>query len=120
MLTSMFKLMVHGITGTLLNTVQTMAEEDKADKYLIFKKLKKELYDETEYRMQLWLPLTLTEKLDMMLHQRNNHELHMMIHLLDQEYDLSSNIGTCDRIDLMLESSLDDLIFQKYKQCARY
>lgn len=78
------------------------------------------MFVEGEYRLSLWLPLTLKEKLDMILHQRSEEEMEIMLFLLDQEYDLSNNIGNSDRMDLLLERSLDALIFQKYQSCARY
>lgn len=84
------------------------AHSSKVD---IFKKLKLEMFDWSEYRLSLWLPLSLREKLDMLLHERIEEEMEMMIFLLEQEYDLSGNIGNSDRIDLILERSLDAQIF---------
>jgi hypothetical protein len=119
MLSSMFKLMIHGITGDILRTKLTM-EEENHPRFEIYRKLSQEMYDDTEYRLSLWLPLTLKEKIDMIMHQRIEDELEIMLYLLEQEYDLMGNIGNSDKMDLLMERSLDGLIFEKYKQCTRF
>ena len=49
----------------------------------MFSKLKNEMYDDQEERMSLWLPLTLKDKLNMIMHQRNPEEVEIMLMLLD-------------------------------------
>jgi len=77
------------------------------------------MYDDHEERMSLWLPLSLKDKLNMILHQRNNQEFEIMLMLLDQEYNLAENYGMSERIDFILERSVDFSIFNKYQSYAR-
>ncbi len=49
----------------------------------LFKKLKERIYHDSEYRMSLWLPLTLKEKVDMLMHQRDDDEMEIITYLLD-------------------------------------
>ncbi len=65
------------------------------------------MYDDHEERMSLWLPLSLKDKLNMILHQKNNQEFEIMLMLLDQEYNLAENYGMSERIDFILERSVD-------------
>ena len=44
-----------------------------------FKHLKRDLYDGTSNRMPLWLPLTLEEKLSMLMHERVDEEFEMIV-----------------------------------------
>ena len=76
------------------------------------------MYDDHEERMSLWLPLSLKDKLNMILHQRNNQEFEIMLMLLDQEYNLAENYGMSERIDFILERSVDFSIFNKYQSYA--
>jgi len=72
------------------------------------------MYDDHEERMSLWLPLSLKDKLNMIMHQRNPEEVEIMLMLLDQEYNLTENYGMSERIDFLLERSVDIQIFNKY------
>ena len=53
--------------------------------YQIYLQLVTETYDNGEYRLPLWLPLSLEQKLDMMLHQRILPEVEIMQFLIDEE-----------------------------------
>ena len=69
MLKSMFKLMIGGLSNDRLKMIQRMQQKGgERSKFEIYKKLKEEIFDESEYRLSLWLPLSRDEKLDMILH----------------------------------------------------
>ena len=53
--------------------------------FLAYHGLATETYDPAEYRLPLWLPLSLEQKLDMILHQRIPEEVEMMQFLVDEE-----------------------------------
>jgi hypothetical protein len=81
MMRDMFKVMVCGISNKILKTVQNLQSEQSGA--LLFSKLKNEMYDDQEERMSLWLPLSLKDKLNMIMHQRNPEEVEIMLMLLD-------------------------------------
>ena len=81
MMKDMFKVMVCGISNKILRTVQSLQSEQSGA--LLFSKLKNEMYDDHEERMSLWLPLSLKDKLNMIMHQRNPEEVEIMLMLLD-------------------------------------
>ena len=58
--------------------------------------------------------LSKKEKLDMMLHQRLDMEMKIMLYLVDMEYDFKENPGSSEKFDIMLERSLDSQIYNKY------
>lgn len=93
-----------------------MASSSGIDLYI---KLKTEMYDDNEQRLSLWLPLSINEKLDMIMHQRNPDEMEIMIYLLNQEYNLTENFGISEKFDTLLERSLDLQVFNKYHSFAR-
>ena len=55
MVSSMFKIMICGIS----NEVPKIVKNKKMRKLAIYRKLKEEMFEDTEYRLSLWLPLTL-------------------------------------------------------------
>ena len=115
----MFKIMVCGVSHDITKIVQKLKNSPNSSRIELYKKLTDKVYEQGEYRMSLWLPLALKEKLDMIMHQRIEGEIEIMVFLLDQEYELQSNIGNSDKIDLALERSLDSQIFVKYQNGAR-
>lgn len=60
------------------------------------------------------------EKLDMMLHQRVDIEMKIMLYLVDMEYGFKENPGTSEKLDIKLERSLDAQIYNKYQLFARF
>ena len=68
--------------------------------------------------MCLWLPLSLEEKAQMFLSQRIEQEADLMILLLEQEYQLSENLGNSDKLDVLLERKLDLQIYNKFSNSA--
>ncbi len=50
----------------------------------------------------------------MLLHERIEEEMEIMLFMLDQEYDISSNITNNEKFDTIVERSLDYQIYQKY------
>lgn len=72
MLKSMFKIMIGGLSNdrmTLMDKWKRKAEKKGQNPiFNIFKKLSEEIFDDTEYRLSLWLPLTQDQKLDMIMH----------------------------------------------------
>ena len=103
MVSSMFKIMICGIS----NEVPKIVKNKKMSKLAIYRKLKEEMFEDTEYRLSLWLPLTLQQKLDMVMHQKSEEEIEFMLFLIDQEFNLSSNLGNSDLTSTHLERSLD-------------
>lgn len=92
--------------------------------YQTYKKLVEQTYDPTEYRLPLWLPLTLDQKLDMLLHQRISEEVEMMQFLIDEEQGCgliqqAPNLKKYEEVDKKLERALDGLIFEKYMMLTR-
>jgi len=45
-------------------------------------------FDENEYRLSLWLPLSVEEKVDMVLNQKSTDELEIMMFLLEEEFGI--------------------------------
>jgi len=118
MLRSMFKLMVQGIKGNRIKRLRKL--QKKASREQVYYYLKEHLYDELEYRLPLWLPLTLAEKLDMLMHQRIDEEMEIMIFLIQQEYELDSSWQDVLKVDVMIERALDRQIYKKYMNLTRY
>lgn len=59
MLRSMFKLMIGGLSNDRLKIIERLTKKGSGNvKFEIFKKLQGEIFDESEYRLSLWLPLT--------------------------------------------------------------
>ena len=90
----------------------------------IYKRLVTQTYDPSEYRLPLWLPLSLEQKLDMILHQRIDEEVEMMQFLIDEElgcgqHQRASALKRYEEVDRMLERALDGLIFDKYMTMTR-
>lgn len=88
--------------------------------FQIYQRLVEETYDKfSEYRLPLWLPLSLEQKLDMLMHQRLDEEVEMMQFLLDEELGCgqkqnAASLKKYEDVDKMLEKALDSLIFNKY------
>eukprot|EP00347_Sterkiella_histriomuscorum_P005839 403355073 len=121
MLRSMFKLMIGGLSNDRLKIIERLTKKGGGNvKFEIYKKLQGEIFDESEYRLSLWLPLTQQQKLDMILHQRIEEEMEIMIFLLDEEIEQTKNMAANNLIDLQIERALDSQIFDKYIQFARY
>jgi hypothetical protein len=103
--------MVSGITGNRMKFIRKMKKKKlkKGEniKRIIFEKLKEEIYDDNEYRLYLWMPLSLEEKLDMIMHQRVEDEMEIMIFLLDEEYKLSDNMTEAEHVYEKIERALD-------------
>ncbi len=60
MLRSMFKLMVGGISGDRVKSIHKMQEKgDALSKLKVYHKLAEEEFDTKEYRLSLWLPLSI-------------------------------------------------------------
>ena len=88
MIRSLFKVMIHGVSRDRLvimmqeaiklpsfkkndqvkNLLETNLEGESLLFFNVFKNLVTETFDQTEYRLPLWLPLSLEQKLDMVLH----------------------------------------------------
>jgi len=51
-----------------LNLQERELEKGRNVDFEIYKRLVTETYDASEYRLPLWLPLSLEQKLDMVLH----------------------------------------------------
>lgn len=112
--------MVKGLSNDRITLIHKMLKEKKTGaRYTLYKKLKNDVFDEGEYRLSLWLPLTIKEKIDMMLHQRVEDEMEIMLFLLESEFDLNQNVSNNDRFEMMVERSLDVQIFDKYQNIAR-
>jgi hypothetical protein len=87
-------------------------------------KLVTETYDPGEYRLPLWLPLSLEQKLDMLMHQGITEEVELMQFLIDEEQGCGQNqqapsLKKFEEVDKMLEQALDGLEFEKYMTLAR-
>lgn len=92
--------------------------------FLAYHGLATETYDPAEYRLPLWLPLSLEQKLDMILHQRIPEEVEMMQFLVDEECGCGQNqqargLKKYEDVDKTLERALDGLAFQKYMALTR-
>jgi len=99
-------------------------EADNNVDFEIYKRLVTETYDASEYRLPLWLPLSLEQKLDMVLHQRIDEEVEMMQFLIDEElgcgqHQQASSLKKYEEVDKMLERALDALVFEKYMTLTR-
>ncbi|CDW74117.1 polycystic kidney disease 2-like 1 [Stylonychia lemnae] len=115
MLKSMFRLMIGGLSNDRLKMIQRMQQkEGQKQKFEIYKKLKDEIFDESEYRLSLWLPLSRQEKLDMILHQRVEEEMEIMIFMLDEELEHTKSIKSNQEVDVEIERAFDQQIFSKY------
>lgn len=69
MINSFFKLMINGLNNDRVKKLRKIINSGKPHSLRkAYKKLVNEVYDEKEYRLPLWLPLSLEEKLDMILH----------------------------------------------------
>lgn len=150
MIRSLFKIMIHGVSrdrlfvlmqeawnrGTLSlnrklrrrepakNSQERKLEEEHNVDFEIYKRLVTETYDASEYRLPLWLPLSLEQKLDMVLHQRIDEEVEMMQFLIDEELGCgqrqeASSLKKYEEVDKMLERALDALVFDKYMTLTR-
>lgn len=94
------------------NLLETNLEGENLLFFNVFKNLVTETFDQTEYRLPLWLPLSLEQKLDMVLHQRVDEEVEMMQFLIDEELGCGLNqeatsLKKYDTVDKMLEQALD-------------
>lgn len=150
MIRSLFKIMIHGVSHDRLRVLmqealnrgsitlnlkkvsikapQNAQERNKEGgsnvEFEIYKRLVDETYDASEYRLPLWLPLSLEQKLDMLLHQRIDEEVEMMQFLIDEELGCGQNYQAFKlkqyvEVDKMLERALDALIFEKYMTLTR-
>lgn len=144
MIRSLFKVMIHGVSRDRLvvimqeaikipsfkknEQVKNLLEQELDGKNLqifnVFKNLVTETFDPQEYRLPLWLPLSLEQKLDMVLHQRIDEEVEMMQFLIDEELGCGLNqeatsLKKYDTVDKMLEQALDAQIFDKYLTMTR-
>ena len=143
MIRQMFKIMVNGVSQERLLVLMDEAikkglnqhdkdlspqnqENEIFDSYegQIYMSLAKDKYDPGEYRLPLWLPLTLEQKLDMLLHQRNHEEVEMMQFLIDEEQGCGHNchapsLKKYEEVDKKLEQALDGLLFEKYMALTR-
>jgi hypothetical protein len=116
MIRSLFKVMIHGVSHdrlvvmmqealskgsfNVMNFQQSKGQKNLLEKNLegenlvefeIYKKLVTETYDLSEYRLPLWLPLSIEQKLDMILHERVDEEVEMMQFLIDEELGCGQN-----------------------------
>ena len=119
MLNSMFRVMVSGISNDISKNIEALRKEKKSN-LEIFEQLNLRMYDPNEQRLQLWLLLPQNEKLDMMLHQRVDIEMKIMLYLVDMEYNFQENPGVSEKLDIKLERSLDSQIYSKYQLFARF
>lgn len=128
MIRSLFKVMIHGVSRDRLviimqeaiklpnfnknDQVKNLLEKDLEGNELqlfnVFKNLVTETFDQAEYRLPLWLPLSLEQKLDMILHQRVDEEVEMMQFLIDEELGCglsqeATSLKKYDTVDKMLE-----------------
>ena len=76
-----------------------------------------ELVIEEEERLPLWMLMTKEEKLDMLTHECIDSEAQIMSFLIEFEYGAENNFrkeGKNLHLDMLLESALDQMIYQKY------
>ena len=151
MIRSLFKIMIHGVSHDRLailmqealdrgslslikitkidSSIPNAQERDMEEgehriDFEIYKRLVTQTYDPSEYRLPLWLPLSLEQKLDMILHQRIDEEVEMMQFLIDEELGCGQQpraaaLKRYEEVDKMLERALDGLIFEKYMTMTR-
>lgn len=81
------------MAGDRLKELQKIRDkhDEKDHKLVLYKALTRHILEKVEYRLPLWLPLTLEEKLDMLIHQRVEDEAEIMVFLIEEEYNLSQN-----------------------------
>ena len=65
-----FKLLINGVNGDRLKELQKIRDkhDEKDHKLILYKALSRHILEKIEYRLPLWLPLSLEEKLDMLIH----------------------------------------------------
>lgn len=103
-----FKVIVRGTSNERfmqMEKIKTKSQE-KDHKYRLYKGLVRGIIEKTEYRLPLWLPLSLEEKLDMLMHQRNDDEAEMMIFLIENEYEMKEELPNLIKAQKMVESAL--------------
>jgi hypothetical protein len=88
-------------------------------KLKVYHKLAEEEFDTKEYRLSLWLPLSIEEKLDMILNQRIEEEMEMMVFLVEEELDVTKVTKNNELLEVLLEKAFDAQIFEKYMACTR-
>ena len=113
---------------------QVDLEEDEDEEALASrngnsKKTKFERYDdvlelviEEEERLPLWMLMSKEEKLDMLAHECIDSEAQIMSFLIEFEYGAENNYkkeGKNLHLDQLLESSLNQMIYQKYLAYTR-
>lgn len=130
MIRSLFNIMVHGISHERLviqmdeaikkGTYKKKGEEqdDEDVEYQMFLKLVNETFDQGEYRLSLWLPLSLEQKLDMLLHQTIPEECELMQFLIDEEqgcgfHQQAASLKKLEEVDKIVEQVLDGQVFEK-------
>ena len=77
-----------------------------------FNKLYKYWASIKDYRTALWLPLSLNQKLKMLLFQRDPFEFNIMCTLIMKELESQKRIAA--KMDNLLEKTLNSVIYQKY------
>ena len=55
-----------------------------------------------------WMPLTLDEKLNMIMNDRDEDEMQMMIFLLEEEYQLNEKAYNQEKVFEKIERALDN------------
>ena len=81
--------MIGGLSNDRIKIINKMkSKETNTADFQLYEKLKDDIFDETEQRLTLWLPLSYEQKVDMILHQRIEEEMEIMVLLLEQELDL--------------------------------
>jgi len=98
------------------------AEQDYS--FQVYVRLVTETYDADEYRLPLWLPLSLEQKLDMLLHQKISEEAEIMQFLIDEEQGCglkvqAASLKKYEDVDKKLEQAVDGLIFEKHMLLTR-
>eukprot|EP00347_Sterkiella_histriomuscorum_P016539 403352808 len=133
----MFQLMIGGVDGELLTTMNKKCKEkvkdlkqskllstdtkkaekiDKFKKYFKYKYVLKHQVPGDE-RMALWLPLSLEQKMMMISAQHIESEAEMLEMLLLEEIDwFGKGIYKLEELDKILERGLDNLIYEKYQK----
>ena len=120
MIRYMFKLMVGGSNGKRMKIIKKMMSGKTGHPQLkVFMRLAEEEFGASEYRLSLWLPLTLEQKLDMILNQRMEEEMELMIFLVEEEMEVHKSLKNNGKIEVMLEKAFDSQIFEKYMLVTR-
>lgn len=120
MLRSMFKLMVGGLKGDRMKRIHKLqGKGGPLNKIKVYLDLVDKEFDEKEYRLSLWLPLSIEEKLDMILNQKIEEEMEIMVFLVEEEQEVFKMIKNNEALEILLEKAFDSQIFEKYMSVTR-